>query len=157
MNHKMRRFRQQLDRNAIEKILMEGTNGVLALDGDNGYPYAVPISYVWCGDYIYFHSAKAGHKIDAIRRNPKASFCVVAKDDIKPEEFTTYFRSVIAFGTIEIIDNKDEKIEGLKILSDKYSPSVDPTAEIDRFINNVLILKFHIEEITGKQAKELIA
>lgn len=156
MNHKMRRFRQQLDRTEIEKILTQGTNGVLALDGDNGYPYAVPISYVWRGDTIYFHSAKSGHKIDAIRRNSRASFCIVAKDEIKAEGFTTYFQSVIAFGKIEIVDNKEQMIEALRLLSDKYSPGIDPTVEIERFINNVVILKFHIEEITGKQAKELI-
>ncbi len=105
---KMRRFRQQLTKSECDAILSIGTSGTLALLGDNGYPYAVPISYVYSDDKLYFHSAKAGHKVDAIRQSNKASFCVIAADDIHPSEFTTYFRSVIAFGRIQIIESEDE-------------------------------------------------
>ena len=75
---------------------------VLALLGDNDYPYAVPISYVYDDGKVYFHSAKSGHKIDAIQRTAKASFCVIDEDLVVPEEYTTYFRSVIAFGRIRL-------------------------------------------------------
>jgi len=85
------------------KILQSATSGVLAVCGDDGYPYAVPLSYVYADGKIYFHSALQGHKIDAIRSNPKVSFCVIDKDDIQPQEFTTYFRSVIVFGKARII------------------------------------------------------
>lgn len=155
MEYEMRRFRQELDRDEIERILREGTSGVLALCDADGMPYAVPLSYAWVGDTIYFHSALTGHKIADIRQNPKASFCVIARDDVHPAEFVTYYQSVIAFGRIEIVDDPAGKTAGLKHLSDKYCPGIDPTAEISRFIDNVLILKFHIESLTGKQAKPL--
>ena len=81
MFREMRRKRQLLsDKESIE-ILENGTSGVLALLGDDEYPYAVPISYVYDNAKIYFHGAKTGHKIDAIRKCSKASFCVIEQDD----------------------------------------------------------------------------
>ena len=93
----MRRKRQQLAEEEIA-ILEKATTGTLALLGDNDYPYAVPISYVYHDGKLYFHSALTGHKVDAIRKCDKASFCVIEKDDVQPEKYTTFFRSVIAFG-----------------------------------------------------------
>ena len=90
----MRRKRQQLAEEEIA-ILEKATTGTLALLGDNDYPYAVPISYVYHDGKLYFHSALTGHKVDAIRKCDKASFCVIEKDDVQPEKYTTFFRSVI--------------------------------------------------------------
>lgn len=94
--------------------MYQGTSGVLAVSGDDDYPYAVPLSYVYDGHKIYFHGAKAGHKLDSIVKNPKASFCVIDKDQIVPDEYTTYFRSVIVFGTIRILHDEAEKEKPLK-------------------------------------------
>ena len=94
----MRRFRQELPIEETKEILRNGRECVIAVSGDDNYPYAVPINYVYDGEHIYLHSAKQGHKIDALKRNPKMSLCVVAQGDIVPEEFTTYFRSAIVFG-----------------------------------------------------------
>jgi nitroimidazol reductase NimA-like FMN-containing flavoprotein (pyridoxamine 5'-phosphate oxidase superfamily) len=87
----MRRKRQQLTDADSIAVLQKATSGTLALLGDNDYPYAVPISYVYDNGKLYFHSAMAGHKVDAIRRCNKASFCVIEKDDVRPEKYTTYF------------------------------------------------------------------
>ena len=106
MFREMRRKKQQLPQEICADILYQGTSGVLALYGDGGYPYAVPISYVYDGEKVYFHCAKYGHKLDAIKREPKASFCVIDQDQIIPEEYTTYFRSVIVFGTMRIINDE---------------------------------------------------
>ena len=100
----MRRFKQALSPEECRAVLERGTSGVLALSGDGGWPYAVPLSYVYADGKIYFHSAKSGHKVDAIRSCPRASFCVIDQDHIVPEEYTTYFRSVIAFGTVRILE-----------------------------------------------------
>ena len=81
----MRRSKQALSPEKCQEILQRGTSGVLALSGEGGYPYAVPISYVYADGKLYFHSAKAGHKIDAIRSCPKGSFCVIDQDHIVPE------------------------------------------------------------------------
>lgn len=96
----LRRIGQELSLEESIDILIKGTSGVLALLGDNDYPYAVPISYAYDNSKLYFHGAKSGHKIDAIKKHDKASFCVIAQDKIRPEEYTTYFRSVIVFGKI---------------------------------------------------------
>lgn len=85
MFREMRRKKQLLPEEEAIAILKEGTFGVLALSGDDGYPYAVPISYVYEGGKLWFHCAKSGHKLDAIRREPKASFCVTAQDKVVPE------------------------------------------------------------------------
>ena len=94
----MRRKAQQLPQAEAEEILRAGSSGALALAGEEGYPYALPISYVYHGGRLYFHCAPAGHKLNAIARCPKASFCVIAQDDVVPALYTTRYRSVIAFG-----------------------------------------------------------
>lgn len=98
----MRRKKQALSRQEADEILDRQTHGVLALAEEGDYPYAVPLSYVRSGSTLYFHCAKTGHKLDCIRSNPKASFCVVDQDQVLPSRYTTAFRSVIAFGTVEI-------------------------------------------------------
>lgn len=107
----MRRKRQQLSEEESIGILQKATAGTLALLGDGGYPYAVPISYVYADGKLYFHSALSGHKVDAIKNCDKASFCVIEKDDVQPAKYTTYFRSVIPFGRIHIIEDEQEKFE----------------------------------------------
>lgn len=151
----MRRFRQQLSAEETERILRNGKYCVMAVSGDDDYPCAVPVNYVYDGTAIFIHSAAQGHKIDALKRHPKCSLCIVDKDDVIPEEFTSYFRSVIVFGTAHFVESVDEKIAALRLLGDKYSPGIDPEAEIARFIKTVCILRIDIDCVTGKEAIEL--
>lgn len=95
MFREMRRKRQLLDYNECIKLLENGTSGVLALLGDNGYPYSLPISYVYHNSKIYFHSAKTGHKIDAIKKCQKASFCVIDQDHIVPMSIPLIFEVLL--------------------------------------------------------------
>lgn len=154
----MRRFRQQLTKSECDAILSTGTSGTLALLGDYGYPYAIPISYVYADSKLYFHSAKTGHKVDAIRQHDKASFCVIAADDIHPSEFTTYFRSVIAFGRIRIIESEDERMYAASLLGARYNPGdeVGLQKELEKGLSHMLVLRFDIEHLTGKEAIELV-
>lgn len=117
MDYKMRRFRQLLPEEETLDILKNGTNGVLALCGSDGEPYAVPISYVYADGKLYFHGAGVGHKHDIIKENPRASFAVVQQDEIVPEKFTTYFKSVIAFGTIKYAETREEIRHGIEFLA----------------------------------------
>lgn len=155
MTRSMRRFKQRLSAEEVERILRNGKYCVMAVSGDDGYPYAVPINYVYDGTAIFIHSAAQGHKIDALRRNPKCTLCIVDKDDVIPEEFTSYFRSVIAFGKAHFVESTDEKIAALRLLGDKYSPGIAPEAEIGRFIKTVCIVRIDIDSVTGKEAIEL--
>ncbi len=154
----MRRNRQQLSREECERILDRCTSGVLALAGDSGYPYAVPLSYVYADGAIIFHSAVEGHKVDAIKRDSRCSFCVIEQNEIKPAEFTTYFRSVIAFGRIRILETADEKVQALRLLGRRYSPGDEPGLqhEIDKSLNHVLLLRLNIDHLSGKEAIELV-
>ncbi len=159
MFREMRRKRQLLSQEDAQKVLYRGTSGVLAVSGDDDYPYAVPLSYVYDGQKIYFHSAKSGHKLDSISKNPKVSFCVIDKDHIVPDEYTTYFRSVIVFGTIRILQDEAEKREAIEKLAVKYAP--DDTEEnrkkaIEREWKPLCMLEMIPEHISGKEAIELV-
>lgn len=92
-------------------ILQRNTSGVLALCGKDMMPYAVPLSHAVDESRLIFHCAKEGHKLDLIRENCNASFCVIDQDEVHPERFTTYFRSVIFFGRIRIMKMR---VKGLK-------------------------------------------
>lgn len=152
----MRRLRQQLPDAETRQILLRGKVAVWAVDGDDGYPYAVPVNYVYDGgEHVYIHCARQGHKLDAIRRNPKCSLCVVDKDDVVPEEFTSYFRSVIAFGVAETIECDADKAAALRLLCDKYCEGIDPTQEIDRLLKAVCVVRITLGTFTGKEAIEL--
>lgn len=154
MFREMRRKGQQLYTDECADILNRGTSGVLAVSGDDGYPYAVPLSYIYDGEKIYFHCALTGHKIDAIRENDKVSFCVIDADDVVPEEFRTRYRSVIVFGRVRILENEKEKYSAIKKLSVKYSPCQEGTEqEIERYWDKLCVLELKIEHMTGKAAK----
>ena len=160
MFRKMRRTKCELRSDTAEKILREGIFGVLSLSGDDGYCYGVPINYAVEGNKIFFHSAKSGHKLDAIKNNDKVSFCVVDMHEVVAEEFTSYFSSVIAFGRIKILsdDEVEAKRHALELLADKYSPNVNSELrekELSR-VNAVSILVLEIEHLTGKAARELV-
>ena len=156
----MRRARQQLPEQVCREILDRSTAGVLAVLGDGGWPYAVPLSYVYADGCIYFHCAKAGHKLDAIRGCDKVSFCVIDKDEVVPAEYTTYFRSVIAFGRAEVLQREDEVRAAIGALAAKYHPadSAENRARfIDRELPALCMVRLRIEHMTGKEAKELAA
>jgi len=160
MFHTMRRKIQQLSPEEAEAVLLRGTAGVLALAGDKAFPYAVPISYVYDGAHIYFHSALEGHKIDAVRQNPHASFAVIDQDEIIPEKYTTAFRSVIVFGSIRIIEDDAEKRTSIRKLALKYAPDnteAQHNEMIDRTWERFCMLEMSIAHMTGKQGKELLA
>lgn len=154
----MRRKRQQLSEEESINILQRSTAGTLALLGDNDYPYAVPISYVYVNGRLYFHSALIGHKVDAIRSHDKASFCVIDQDEVHPEKYTTFFRSVIAFGKVHIIEDEAEKLETARMLGNRYNPNHEEALqkELEKGLSHMLMIRFDIEHLTGKEAVELL-
>lgn len=154
---KMRRFRQELSKEETEQIMKEGTSGVMACLGDNGYPYAVPLSYVYDNGCIYFHMAKTGHKADALAACDKVSFCVIGQDLIVPEDVTTYFRSAVAFGRARILEG-DAKMTAARKLADKYASSCPEAVEKDIADNydDMHMVEIRTEYMTGKEAIELV-
>ena len=121
MFREMRSKANMLTNEEVENILKTSPNGTLALYGENGYPYSVPVNFVYSDGKIYFHGAAEGYKLDCMKKDPHVSFSVIGKDDIAKENFTTLFSSVIAFGTIRVIDTMEEKIPVLEAMVGKYS------------------------------------
>lgn len=157
MFRKMLKAKQLLPAEDTNAVMDRGSNGVLACMGDEGYPYAVPLNYVYFKDKIYFHWAKAGHKLDSIKKNPKISFAVVDKDTIVSEEYTSYFRSAIAFGRARIAEG-DERVEAFHALVEKYSgdqPEEAKRKEITE-CTGAHIVAIDVDHITGKEAIELV-
>jgi uncharacterized protein len=158
MFREMRRKKQLLSEAETIKILINHTSGVLGVTGDNGYPYTVPLSYVYKDNKLFFHCAKEGHKIDGIQRNDKVSFCVIDKDKIIPEKFTTHFRSVILFGRARILVEDSERRFVLESINEKYSPDFldEGLKEIEKDWDRVCVVEINIEHMTGKAAIEIV-
>ena len=159
MFKKMRRFKQQLSQEKCIEILTNEPHGVLSLISDTGYPYGFPITH-WYDEkngHIYFHGAKEGHKIDAIKNNPKVSMSIIDQEDVIEEELTTYFRSVILFGKARILQEDDEIYHAIKTLGLKYNEDeVTVEKEIQREWKALCCIEITIEHISGKQAIELV-
>ena len=158
MFQEMRRKKQMLSKEETIEILKRGTSGVLALLDEDGYPYAVPLSYVYCDSKIYFHGAKTGHKMDAIRNHAQASFCVIDQDQIVPEEYTTYFRSAIVFGKVRILEEESEIRSAIEKLAYKYTPNNEDGCqrEIAKGNKALCMIQLDVEHMTGKEAIELM-
>ena len=160
MFREMRRKAQQLTEAECVDILNHATSGILGVFGDDGYPYTVPVSHVFCDGKIVFHCAKEGHKIDAIRRNEKVSFCVVAQDKVMPKERTTAYISVIAFGRARIIDDEAgmRRIAGL--IGEKFSTDYPEECrkETDEVIaaGRMYCVEITVDHMTGKCGKEVM-
>ena len=159
MFRKMRRSKQELSQKETLDIIENSTSGALALAGDDGYPYAVPISHVYCDGKLYFHSATEGHKVDSIKRCAKASFCVISQDEVVPERYTTHYKSAIAFGDMRIVEDEREKIEILRKLGMRFAPSNTEemlSKEITESLKRTAVLEMTIEHLTGKESRELM-
>lgn len=154
MFREMRRKKQALSMAETLEILQTCTSGVLAVSGDGGYPYTVPVSHVYHEGKVFFHCALEGHKIDGIRRNDKVSFCVITQDEVLPEKFATAYRSAVVFGRARILQENAEKRFALECLVEKFSPgfTAEGQKEIERLWNQTCVVEIKIEHMTGKAA-----
>ena len=137
------------------EILTNEPRGVLALLGDDDYPYALPMSHVYVDGKIYFHGAMEGHKNDAVKRCDKVSYCVMDKGFRKDGDWWYTFKSIIVFGKIRILTDKDEKIDKLTYLGDKFFPTHEETvSEINRMLDRTEVFEITIEHMSGKLVRE---
>jgi len=153
----MQRKRQQLSQEECIRILKEEPRGVLSVLGDDGYPYGMPINQYYCeaDGKLYFHGGKTGHKIDALKRHPKASFCTYDQGFRKDGEWALNVRSVIVFGTAELVSDPETVVRITTELSRKFT---DDEAyirrEIERSGPGTLLIVLTPEQITGKLVNE---
>lgn len=157
MFRKMRRFKQQIPDSVCIDLLRTLPRGVLAVLGDEGYPYTVPLDFYYDDEsgHLFFHCAKEGHKIDAIRQYDKASFCVMDEGYRREGEWALNIQSVIVFGRIRPVEDPARTIEMVRRLGLKYHPSAEAVEEeIRKTADRVLCLELCPEHITGKLVNE---
>lgn len=157
MFREMRRAKQQLSEEACIEILKNGTEGILSVLGDEDYPYGIPLNYFYYENQIYFHCAKSGHKVDAVKKHEKVSFCVVDKHTVLPESYSTEYTSVIVFGRARMMEDPDEMRRMVQLLSLKYCPGDEAgvARETEREFHALGMIELSIEHMTGKQSKNL--
>lgn len=153
----MRRIKQQISESECVALLKSEKRGVLAVLGDEGYPYTVPLDYFYDEDNgkIYFHGAKEGHKVDAISKCDKVSFCVLGKDIFKEDDWAPFVTSVIVFGRIKAVSSREEALEKVRKIGLKYYPNPEDVENVlERTKDRVLCLELSIEHMTGKRVHE---
>jgi len=154
MFKEMRRKDRAMDKAGVIEILKKGDYGILSTVGQDGYPYGVPVSYIYFNDSVYFHCALEGHKLDDISINNRVSFCVVGQADPLPDKFSVQYKSVILFGRASEV-SPDEKNQVLMEILNKYSP--DYIEKGKEYISNsgkaTKVIRINIEHITGKERK----
>lgn len=147
----MRRIRQQLTDEEARAILERNQEGVLALHGDDDWPYAVPVNYQYRDGHLYFHGATQGHKADALRKDAKASICVIDADTVVPEKLATDYLSVIAFGYIRTIDDPEKKLEAIRSFGRHFhGPEAAVEADIKASWDRLAVYDMELVHVTGK-------
>ena len=159
MFREMRRAGQALSAGECEEILRKHGEGVLAVSGDDGYPYAVPLNYVYWDGKLVMHGARAGHKVDAMRACDKVSFCVIDEKTVVPEEYSTAYRSVIVFGRVKILTEPEEMIPYLDALGAKFTKddAAARMAYMKPHLAGVAIYVLSPEHVSGKEGRLLAA
>ena len=149
------RKKQKLSPDECKEILKQEVRGVLAVNSDDGYPYALPINFYFDEESyrIYFHSGKVGHKLDAIANNDKVSFCVYDKGYHKDGHWSLNIRSVIIFGRIRVVDDWSDEL--MVTFCEQFTDDTDYIYdEIEKFKSNTVVLCLEIEHMTGKLVNE---
>ncbi|MBR2590475.1 MAG: pyridoxamine 5'-phosphate oxidase family protein [Clostridia bacterium] len=151
------RKNRTIDKEECLRLLQSEKRGVLAVLGDGDYPYAVPLNHYYDAESgkLYFHSGRAGHKVDAILKHSKASFCVYDRGYREPEEWALHIKSVVVFGTIEIVEDYEKAMAICTALSHKFTEDdAYILEEIERSGKGTLVFALVPEHITGKLIEE---
>ena len=157
MFRELRRKDKELSIEEVKCLLIEQRRGILAVNGDDNYPYAIPINYLYDEEEnkIYFHGLSVGHKADSILKSDKVCFTVYGKEIIKEEIWAPYLKSVVVFGRCHKINDRDSVIELTRKFANKYYPDsklVD--IEIEKSGKAVCIYEIEIEHLSGKEIQE---
>ena len=151
------RRKQALSQEECLEILMNARRGVLSVNGDEGYPYGMPMNHYYDpkDGKIYFHGGRSGHKIESMKKDDRVSFCVIDEGVKDPESWYYHFRSVIVFGRVEFIEDEETLKRTVKELSYKFTQDDEYIDhEIEKDLNGTLMFAIVPEHITGKHVKE---
>ena len=153
----MRRKKKEISEEAAKQLLQKERRGVFAVNGDDGYPYAVPVNYYYSEEdnKIYFHGARAGHKVDALKQDDKVCFTVYGNETIKEETWAPYLQSVVIFGRCRLLNDQEEALALTRRIAEKYYPGQELIEEeIQRSGKAVQVYEISIEHLSGKEIQE---
>lgn len=153
----MRRTKRTISDEDARSLLAKGRRATLAVNGDDGYPFAFPIDYRFDADAnkIYFHGAKAGQKVDALRRSDKVCLTVMGNERLEDGEWAPYVQSVVVFGRCRLVDDAAKTEAEVRRLALKYYPSAEEVErELEKYLSAVQLYEIEIEHLTGKQVQE---
>ena len=153
----LRRKKRAITDEEARELLATCKRGVFAVNGDDGYPYAIPVNYFFDTEHdkIYFHGAKAGHKVDALKRDDKVCFTVYGNEHFEPGDWAPYVQSTVVFGRCHLIDDAAATEARVRELGMKYYPGKEEVEkEIALDIKAVQLYEITIEHLTGKQIQE---
>ena len=153
----IRRKQKEISIEQAKQLLKSERRGVLAVNGDEGYPYAMPINYIYDEEEnrIYFHGAKVGHKVDSLKANDKVCFTVYGNESIKEEEWAPFLQSTIVFGRCFFIQDHERAMKVIKKMAMKYYPNEELVdEEIEASGKAVLMFEIEIEYMSGKEIQE---
>lgn len=153
----IRRKQKEIDITATQNLLHHGRRGVLAVHGDNGYPYAIPVNYLYDEENqrIYFHGARVGHKVDAIKACDKVCFTVFGNETVKKEAWAPYVQSAVVFGRCRLAEMDSASLALLKQFAMKYYPEesmVDREMAVSAKAAQLFVIE--IEHLSGKEIQE---
>ena len=154
---KMRRFKQQISREECVEVLKSAPRGILALHGENGYPYAIPLNQYYDEDdgKLYFHGAKQGLKLDLIQRDDKACFTAMDEGFAREGEWALNIRSVVCLGRLSVVTDHGRALEQARKLALKFYPTAEEAeAELEKAGDRVNVLVMEIDRMTGKLVNE---
>ena len=157
MFREMRRFKQQISEEECIQILKEQPRGVLSVLGDDDYPYGVPLDHWYCDGKLYFHCAKTGHKLDAVRKHEKVSYCVMDEGFRKEGDWALNIKSVVVFGRIRIVDDTEEDLMVMIAtgLCRKFTDDAEfLQKELTHALPRAAFLELTPEHMTGKLVNE---
>lgn len=153
----VRKKKNEISQDEAKNLLRSSRRGVLAVNGDDGYPYAIPINYLYDeeNNKIIFHGAKAGHKVDSIKKNDKICFTVFGNETVMEENWAPYLQSVVVFGRCRLVENRDDTVRLVKKFALKYYPNEDMVnEEIANSGKGVQMFEIKIEHLSGKKVQE---
>lgn len=153
----IRRKKNEISIDASKELLRCSKRGVLAVNGDNGYPYAIPINYLYDEDAnkIIFHGAKAGYKVDCLKACDKTCFTIYGNERIKEESWAPFLQSVVVFGRCRLVENQEDTVKLVKKLAMKYYPDEKTVNEVVASSGRaVQMFEIEIEHISGKEVQE---
>lgn len=153
MKREMYKKERQMSESDVIKACQNGNHGTLSMIGDDGYPYATPVNYIYIDGKIYIHSAKYGYKVDCINQNNKVCFSAIINAKVEQSKFTAAFQSIIATGKIHAVEDEGERRNVLEQFIYKLSPDFVENGMkfVDGAIGKTLLLRMDVEEITGKE------